>query len=928
MEGRSIQRFEVLAELGRGGMGAVYRARDPQLEREVAIKVLARSAAATGLSMYETIDLRDSASERDELLAEARMMARLSHPNVLPIYEVGLDGDAVFLVMEYVAGTNLRKWLAEPRTRDEITAVLALAARGLAAAHARGIIHRDFKPDNVLLGVDGRVYVCDFGISGLIATPRPSRPSFQGTPKYMAPELFAGGEATVASDVFALCRTIAQAFRVTQDPRELRTRDLPPELAELVIAGLADDPAARPGLVPLLVALERRAPTAPPRRRPWLPIGAAIVAITAFVLVKAVFPARSPAACTADRSLLAGRWDAARAEALRTALVHAPADAEPVRRIAAIFDREADDLVAARTATCEARRRGELAVAQEVTRVACLARRAFELGGAVHRQLDRTGTDFPERERIATWSFTPIDCTELTIPPMRADAARVADLYDRFEVGLNLSGAQAIAQEQAIESEAEQLGEPELQARAGANLGFDLRDAQQLRDSDDVLERAYKVGVAIHSAHVQALALFDRSLTASAAGDTANAESLAKLAAAAADSPTVPPILRAQIFGQLGHAEKIRSEIAKALPHLDQALAELANAKLDEPALEIVFRTNKVDALLATDNGLAAGVQLARDTADYARKVSGEDSADYANAAHELAYALEVADDTEGALVYRHQTLAVLTRMYGADHQAVVSERSSIASDLLALGQIEQARAELAELSELIENTPALAPMRPSVLESLGTATFDAGRYDAGVRILQRALDESISQFGKDQLETLEARQVLAADLAELERYDEVRQHLAALEAGYRSHPEPMDRRLAILHGTLGADLATSRGDASAGQALAERANQELVELHEPDGSREWVLYELGRSLVAQHQFAPARAPLEEARAISDRERDRADSGAVIDIELARVELATGHHAKGLALARGARDVLAKFPGQRRARAEVKALAR
>src|SRR5262245_22407266 len=134
-------------------MGVVYRARDPHLGREVAIKVLARPAAAAArtLSEDDTLDLRGEA-QAGELLGEAQMMARLSHPNVLPVYEVGLAGDEIFVVMEYIAGSDLRTWLAEPRSTPAVLAIFAQAARGLVEAHAHGVVHGDFKPENVLLG--------------------------------------------------------------------------------------------------------------------------------------------------------------------------------------------------------------------------------------------------------------------------------------------------------------------------------------------------------------------------------------------------------------------------------------------------------------------------------------------------------------------------------------------------------------------------------------------------------------------------------------------------------------------------------------------------------------------------------------------------------------------------------------------------------
>src|SRR5258706_2076139 len=134
--GHRIQRFEVIDHLGSGGMGTVVRARDPSLERDVAIKVITNSTPPPGLSPETTLDLRGAGSgSQDDLLREARMMARLSHPNVLPVYEVGLADGAVFLVMEHIDGTDLASWLATPRSVDDVIDVFVQAARGLAAAH-------------------------------------------------------------------------------------------------------------------------------------------------------------------------------------------------------------------------------------------------------------------------------------------------------------------------------------------------------------------------------------------------------------------------------------------------------------------------------------------------------------------------------------------------------------------------------------------------------------------------------------------------------------------------------------------------------------------------------------------------------------------------------------------------------------------------
>src|SRR5207244_1060660 len=182
----------LLYQLGEGGMGVVYKAFDPELDRQVALKLLHTGEGA--------------ASER--LLREAQALARLSHPNVVAVHDVGTFGAHVFIAMELVEGLTLRQWLTAEKKPlpGEIIDVLLAAGEGLAAAHRAGLVHRDFKPDNVLLSKDGRVKVTDFGLAreGVRRMPRnPTNPGSSpptvtrtgvvvGTPKYMAPEQLGG----------------------------------------------------------------------------------------------------------------------------------------------------------------------------------------------------------------------------------------------------------------------------------------------------------------------------------------------------------------------------------------------------------------------------------------------------------------------------------------------------------------------------------------------------------------------------------------------------------------------------------------------------------------------------------------------------------------------------------------------------------------
>jgi predicted Ser/Thr protein kinase len=206
--GTRLGRYVVLEGLGQGGMGLVFRAYDPHLDRQVALKVLRKGAA----------------SERavEGLLEEARVAGRLRHPNVVTVHDVGVDQGRAFVAMELVEGGSLARWLgAERRAPRQIVEVFVAAGEGLAAAHRAALVHRDFKPANVLMGSDGRPRVADFGLA--TETPPPATAadtiktgtSASGTPGYMAPEQYFR-KADARSDEFAFCVSLWEALTGTR----------------------------------------------------------------------------------------------------------------------------------------------------------------------------------------------------------------------------------------------------------------------------------------------------------------------------------------------------------------------------------------------------------------------------------------------------------------------------------------------------------------------------------------------------------------------------------------------------------------------------------------------------------------------------------------------------------------------------------------
>jgi Tol biopolymer transport system component len=291
--GDCLGRYTIRARLGGGGMGEVFAADDPELGRVVALKVLRP-------------DRSDESSEaRLRFQREAQAMARLSHPNVVAVYDVGAHGERAFIAMELVSGPTLATWLAErPRGWREVLAVFAQAGHGLAAAHEAGLVHRDFKPSNVLIG--DRVRVADFGLAraALDAPEPPARSATPldgvvtragdtpGTPAYMAPEQRAGLAAGRLADQYAFAVALHEALlgaRPGQPAAAAAARAIPAWLRALLERALRERPEDRyPSMRELLADLERRPARA---RRGWL---VAAAGVAAAVALAGVIGARDP----------------------------------------------------------------------------------------------------------------------------------------------------------------------------------------------------------------------------------------------------------------------------------------------------------------------------------------------------------------------------------------------------------------------------------------------------------------------------------------------------------------------------------------------------------------------------------------------------------------------------------------------------------
>jgi protein kinase-like protein len=270
-------------------MGVIYAAYDPQLERSVAVKLV-------------HVVGRDGSGA----LAEAKALARLAHPNVVAIFDYGFVDEHLYIVMELVNGQTLRRWV-KGRTRREIVRAYRQAGEALAAAHAASLIHRDFKPDNAIMGVDDRVRVVDFGLACEVAGPSPRaqpRQRAAGTPRYMAPEQMSGAPITAAADQFSFCAALREALQ--GERRGADARSTPRWIQAVLARGQSTAPHDRyPSMRALLDALARDPGAV---RRRWLVAGTlAAAGVAAFVSGRAASNARDHS-CDGGDARLATTW--------------------------------------------------------------------------------------------------------------------------------------------------------------------------------------------------------------------------------------------------------------------------------------------------------------------------------------------------------------------------------------------------------------------------------------------------------------------------------------------------------------------------------------------------------------------------------------------------------------------------------------------
>jgi len=771
-----LGRYTVLHRLGAGAMGVVYAAVDRELGRRVALKLI----DASGTNVVEG---------GARLLREAQALARLAHPHVVTVYDAGRVDGQVFVSMELVPGTTLAEWLKlRKRTWREILGVFTQAAAGLAAAHEAGIIHRDFKPSNVLVDENDRARVVDFGLARAFGPARDDAHTViraspmdsvdpvsavlgrsgsdlslsgvvAGTPAYMAPEQYEGtGDARI--DQFAFCVAMYEALFgrrpfVAVDADRLYTRlvsgvppdiplhaDVPDWLARIVLRGLSREPERRfASMEDLLAAIVHAQ-----RRRVILrraAIGGGVLGVVGLAAL-ATFANDRPDPCDDARDRLAAVWNDTSIAAMKNAVeaTDAPFAADVWTSARASVETWAGTWTDAATEQCRANA-GHEPTGVDARRGACLDGRLAQLGALVEVWSVADRAIVEDLVDGAHW-LAPIGaCADppIVVDPdvldvgRRAQARRIRDLLVRARAA---GACGAFARGVAIAAQATEL------ARALGDGDPLLGEAQlalgELQIGDGRIDEG--------TAHI------DAALNSSIARD--DPRLLARAAMAAAGGAAIARRAPEQIL-QLVAIGRAALGRAPAAANEDGLIAGLAIS--EAVAHRQAGRPLDAVAALAT----ALEVRLA---------FAGEQDPRLAEILVALGDASIAAARLDDALAHQRRALAIREALLGAAHPDVAASAAATADALVALGRIDEAR-ELSRRALSIRER-AFGVDHPRVADSLGqlgAIEAELGHIDLALASHRRAL--AIREMSSDVAALTGALNRLGATLVTLGRWDE-----------------------------------------------------------------------------------------------------------------------------------------------------------
>jgi tetratricopeptide (TPR) repeat protein len=743
--GDLVGRYILLEERGRGATGRVFSAYDPSLDRRVAIKILHETRGA------DEADL-------DRSLHEAKAMARIDHPHVVTVHDAGIHDGAVFIAMELVEGSSLDVWLASGRGRAEVLDVFIDAARGLQAAHAAGVVHRDFKPANVLVGRDGRAKVGDFGLAGIEErTTAPGEDGHApigcvGTPAYMSPEHVRGVGIDARSDQFSFCIALHEALRghrpFSGDSLAIVAANIVAgaaapsvatgrgRLGALVRRGLQVDPAARfPSMGEVASELERiRRP-----RWPWVMGAAAIAAVAA---VAFAWTSEGIAACQAgsdrvtdvlaDASIAAAAigGDGYTGEFLASARERFTAGlAEYGSRWGAEYDRVCAAVGPDATA----------GTAPERVTAQCLENRIEAVRGLVGFAVARS-VDAGDVEALLDALPSVSDCVSGHWAPTASDpdtAARVARLDEEItritwaRIAEDHEGL--LEDAKAIAEEARALAEPYILSRALTELARVEADAELPDDADLHLREAMTIALAA-GLDWQAAMIVNHMLVEDAyrEGRMAGVPQLASIGRGLVARAGGGEILLGRIALNEGLALRGLGRPTEALELHDQAAAHFAAG--DSPGEVVKARLNRIHAL--TDMGeLELALAQLEELTPQIEATLGAESREAIVADQNIAAALAYAGRNQQAVVAGRRAFVRASKRYDRGSATLFAAAWNYAATALHAGELDEAEAMIT----LLRTLPASESDRLYLEAFAADHLVASGRMQDAVTVLDAA---------------------------------------------------------------------------------------------------------------------------------------------------------------------------------------------
>ncbi|MEM7157900.1 MAG: serine/threonine-protein kinase [Myxococcota bacterium] len=776
--GSMLGRYLVIATLGRGGMGTVFEAYDETLGRVIAIKLL-----HTGTTERHA----------QRLQREAKALAKLSHPNVVHVYEVGRANDQWYIAMELVPGQTLRQWQADEHDWRACVDVYLQAGHGLDAAHAAGLVHRDFKPDNCIIDEAGRVRVLDFGLvtdtvlasqgsdSGEASTtldaeaqlPVTRTGALLGTVAYMPPEQLDGRPANASGDQFSFCVSLYEALygqrpfpgssvatlmdaieagRVRPPPAD---RHVPGTLRAVLLRGLSSQASQRwPSMAALLDELRREVT---PRTQRFVAAGltAGLVALGTGVAFGQYAQVKDR--CTGARSQLESIWDDARQQRVHAAIVgtEQPYAADTWARVSQQLDDYAERWAARHTAVCEATR-----VTQEQTehdmglRMSCLHDRKVALNATVDVLADADATVVENAMKLVAALPGFGRCDDLPAlraavpPPEDPDDARqvevlreqLAKLAARQKAGRYKAALQAI---DGVAEQAEALRYEPLMAEVKSRRGQLLDMNGRYAEAEQELREGYTQ--AMEHRHDEVARDTARHLAwVVGIRQSRHAEGLVwgqvALAQALRDGDDEHPVEKAAVLRDIGSVLANKGALDDALVHLRQALALLDEAPGEHHRRRGTI-LDRIGIALARQGHLADALRHQQRALALVEQTVGPHHPHVANLLNNISVVLRMQGEHDRAIAKQMQALSIYENAWGEQHPLVATSIDNVGAAFAQQGRLDEARRHFERALAIREQT--LGEQHPDVansLNNLGNVTSDQGQLEVALDFYRRSV--------------------------------------------------------------------------------------------------------------------------------------------------------------------------------------------